>query len=159
MVNAADEAFDVLAETSEQPTGSLRITLPAFGDRSPIHQSLMRFVRLHPMVAMSIHTSDFPVDLVKEGFDLAIRLGVLRDSAMMSKRIGSFSRKLVASPSYLSGRPKITTLEDLQACDFISMAMLPDTITLMNKGEQFSFEPENVRLGSAFVVFWQTCRT
>ena len=146
MVVAADEALDILAETSETPVGALRITLPAFGERSLIHQSLMRFVHAHPMVAMSIHTSDYPVDLVKEGFDLAIRLGVLSDSALKSKRIGSFTRKLVASPSYLAGRAKIRTLEDLQACDFISMAMLPDAITLVNKGEQFSFEPENVRL-------------
>ncbi len=146
MVDAADQAFDILTETSEQPTGALRVTLPAFGERSPLHQSLMRFVRTHPLVAMSIHTSDYPVDLVKEGFDLAIRLGVLSDSAMKSKRIGSFSRKLVASPTYLAARPPIKTLEDLQTCDFISIAMLPDAITLVHRGEQFTFEPENIRL-------------
>ena len=146
MVDAADEAFDVLTETSDAPAGALRITLPAFSERSPIHKSLMRFVRDHPMIAMTIHTSDYPVDLVKEGFDLAIRLGTLRDSALKSKRIGSFERKLVASPAYLAGRSKITTLDDLMSCDFISMAMLPDAITLVNNEEQFSFEPENVRL-------------
>lgn len=146
MVAAAQDALDILTETSDQPAGALRITLPAFGERSTLHRSILRFARDHPMVAVTIHSSDKPVDLVKEGFDLAIRLGVLRDSAMMSKRIGSFGRKLVASPEYLAGRPNITTLADLQACDFISMAMLPDVITLFRKGEQFSFEPENVRL-------------
>ncbi|WP_375280110.1 LysR substrate-binding domain-containing protein [Pseudooctadecabacter sp.] len=146
MVKAADDAFDILTETSDQPTGSLRVTLPAFGDRSPLHQSLMRFVRAHPLVSMSIHTSDFPVDLVKEGFDLAIRLGVLRDSAMMRKRIGSFGRKLVASPAYVAGRPPIRTLEDLQACNFISIAMLPAAFTLVRQDQQFTFEPENLRL-------------
>ncbi len=146
MVNAADEALDLLTETSEQPAGALRLTLPALGERSPLHRSILRFVRAHPMVAVSMHTSEYPVDLVKEGFDLAFRLGVLKDSAMMSKRIGSFGRKLVASPDYLAGRPKVETLEDLQACDFISMAMLPDAITLLRDGEQFSFEPEHVRL-------------
>ena len=146
MVAAADDALDVLTETSEEPAGALRITLPAFGERSPLHRKLMQFVRTHPLVAMSVHTSDYPVDLVKEGFDLAIRLGLLTDSALKSKRISSFNRKLVASPAYLATRPRIETLEDLQACDFISMAMLPDTITLVNKAEQFTFAPENVRL-------------
>jgi len=146
MVDAADQALDILTETSDEPTGALRVTLPAFGERSPLQRTILRFAREYQMVALSIHTSDYPVDLVKEGFDLAIRLGVLRDSAMMSKRIGSFGRKLVASPAYLAQRPKIKTLEDLRACDFISIAMLPDAITLVHKREEFSFEPENVRL-------------
>lgn len=146
MVNAADEALDILMAGSDEPAGALRVTLPAFGERSPLQRSILRFAHKHPMVAISMHASDYPVDLVKEGFDLAIRLGVLRDSTMMSKRIGSFGRKLVATPAYLAGRPKIKTLEDLKACDFISIAMLPDVITLFRKGEEFSFEPENVRL-------------
>lgn len=146
MVDAAEEALDILTETSDQPAGALRITMPAFGDRNPLRRSILRFVREHPMVAVSLHTSDYPVDLVKEGFDLAIRLGVLSDSTMTRKRIGSFSRKLVASPNYLAGRPKIKTLEDLQLCDFISLAMLPDAITLVHNGEQFTITPVNVRL-------------
>lgn len=146
MVNAADEALDILTATGDEPTGALRVTLPAFGERSPLQLSILRFARAHPLVAISMHASDRPVDLVKDGFDLAIRLGVLSDSTMMSKRIGSFGRKLVTSSAYLAGRQKITTLEDLQACDFISIAMLPDTITLLRKGQEFSFEPENVRL-------------
>ncbi len=146
MVAAAKEALDILTETSTQPAGALRITLPAFGERSPLHRAILRFTREHPMVAVSMHTSDHPVDLVKEGFDLAFRLGVLRDSALKSKRIGTFGRKLVASPDYLAGRPKIKTPEDLQNCDFISMAMLPNAIALVHKGEQISFVPEHVRL-------------
>lgn len=146
MVGAADQALDILTENADQPAGALRITLPAFGERSPLQRSILRFVRAHPMVALSLHTSDYPVDLVKEGFDLAIRLGVLSDSAMKSKRIGSFGRKLVASPSYLAGRPAIKTVNDVQSCDFISMAMLPDAITLLRGDETFQFTPENVRL-------------
>lgn len=146
MVTAAGEALDMLTDSADTPVGALRVTLPGLGEHSPWHRSLMRFVRSHPMIAMSIHMSDYPVDLIREGFDLAIRLGVLSDSALKSKRIGSFQRKLVASPAYLAGRPRIKTLEDLQEAAFISMAMLPDAITLVHDGEQISFEPENVRL-------------
>lgn len=146
MVSAADEALDILSATSDTPIGALRVTLPAFGERSPLQRSILRFAREHPMVAVSMHTSDYPVDLVKEGFDLAIRLGVLENSALMSTRIGSFERKLVASADYLAGRAKIKTPEDLRACDFISVTMLSDKITLLRKGQEFSFVPENVRL-------------
>lgn len=146
MVAAAKDALDVLAATNNQLVGALRVTLPAFGDRSPLNRSILQFANEYPMVAVSIHNSDHQVDLVKEGFDLAIRLGVLRDSALKSKRIGTFERKVVASPDYLAIRPPIRTLADLQSCDFIAMAMVSDTITLTCKNEQFSFQPENVRL-------------
>jgi len=146
MVVAAKEAMDVLAETNDQLVGALRVTLPAFGDRNPLTQAILGFANEYPKVAVSIHNSDHPVDLVKEGFDLAIRLGVLRDSALKSKRIGTFGRKIVASPDYLAKRPPVRTLTDLQKCDFIAMAMLSDTITLVCKGEQVSFEPERVRI-------------
>jgi len=146
MVAGAREALDVLAANNDQLVGALRVTLPAFGDRSPLNRAILRFALEHPMVAVSIHNSDTQMDLVKEGFDLAIRLGVLRDSALKSKRIGTFGRKIVASPEYLAKRPPIKTLADLQGCDFIAMAMLPETISLVCKGEQVSFQPENVRL-------------
>lgn len=146
MVAAAKDALDVLAETTDQLVGALRVTLPAFGDRSPLNRAILQFAKEHPMVAASIHSSDRQVDLVKEGFDLAIRLGVLRDSALKSKRIGTFGRKIVASPDYLAKRKPVKTLADLQQCDFVAMAMLPDTITLVRKEEQVSFQPESVRL-------------
>jgi DNA-binding transcriptional LysR family regulator len=146
MVSAAKDALDALAETNDQLVGALRVTLPALGDRNPLNRTILRFAAAHPMVAVSIHNSDAQVDLVKEGFDLAIRLGVLRDSALKSKRIGTFGRKIVASPDYLAKRPPVKTLADLQRCEFISMAMLPDTITLVCNEEQVSFQPENVRL-------------
>ena len=146
MVAAAKDALDVLAATNDQLVGALRVTLPAFGDRSPLNRSILQFANEHPMGAVSIHNSDHQVDLVKEGFDLAIRLGVLRDSALKNKRIGTFGRKIVASPDYLAKRPPIKTLADLQNCDFIAMAMISDTVTLTCKDEQFSFQPENIRL-------------
>ena len=146
MVAAAKDALDVLSATNDQLVGALRVTLPAFGDRNPLNRAILRFACENPMVAVSIHNSDHQVDLVKEGFDLAIRLGVLRDSALKSKRIGTFGRKVVASPDYLAKRPPIKTLTDLRSCDFVAMSMLPDTITLVCEGEQVSFQPENVRL-------------
>ncbi|MEL6684487.1 MAG: LysR substrate-binding domain-containing protein [Pseudomonadota bacterium] len=146
MVAAAKDALDVLAATNDQLVGALRVTLPALGDRNPLNRAILQFAGEHPLVSVTIHNSDHQVDLVKDGFDLAIRLGVLRDSALKSKRIGTFGRKIVASPDYLAKRPPIKTLTDLQKCDFIALAMLPNTITLARKEEQVSFEPENLRL-------------
>ena len=146
MVAAGEEALDVASDVGEQPVGALRVAIPAFGENSDVHRALWSFVEAHPMVAVSLHGSDKRVDLVKDGFDLAIRLGNLSDSSLMSRRIGSFERVVVASPRYLASRPKITSLEDLKSADFVSLSMISDTIVLQKGKEQVGFEPENVRL-------------
>lgn len=146
MVSAGEAALDALAQTSEQPVGALRVAVPAFGERSPIHQMMWEFALRYPMVAVTLHASDKPVDLVKGGFDLAIRLGRLSDSAMMSRKLGEFHRVLVAAPEYLATRSMAVTLDQLKDCDFVSIAMLPDEITMLKGQEQVSFKPERTQI-------------
>lgn len=146
MVAAGEEAIDALADHTDQPVGALRVTLPAFGDDSPLHQALWSFAKAHPLVALTINSSDSPVDLVKDGYDMALRLGVLQDSSLKSRRIGTFSRALVAAPDYLAGRPPIKTLEDLIAQDFIRVAMLPKEFDLVRAGETTTITPERFRV-------------
>lgn len=146
MVAAGEEALDMVSTATDQLVGALRVAIPAFGENSDVHKALWSFAKQNPMVALSLHGSDRRVDLVREGFDLAIRLGSLSDSRLMSRRIGSFERVLVASPDYLASRPKIKSLEDLKSADFVSLSMISDTITLQKGKEQVGFEPESVRL-------------
>jgi len=146
MVEAGSDAFDALADQSEQPVGTLRVTLPAFGVDSDIHNAMWAFARAHPMVTLTLNGSDRRVDLIREGFDLAIRLGRLSDSSLKSRKIGEFKRHLVASPAYLEQRAPIRTLDDLRVCDFISYSMLPDEIILVRGSETVSFVPENRHL-------------
>ncbi|WP_372803031.1 LysR family transcriptional regulator [Paracoccus seriniphilus] len=146
MVAAGEEALDLLGDTSEEPVGSLKITMPAFGERTRLRQRLWEFSQRHPMVAISLHSSDKRDDLVKGGFDLAIRLGTLRDSSLKSRKIGTFRRVVVASPDYLATRAPIRTVEDLQHCEFVSIAMLPDTLTLWRQGQSATISTENTRL-------------
>ncbi|MEM6466689.1 MAG: LysR family transcriptional regulator, partial [Pseudomonadota bacterium] len=65
MVQAGQEAVDALSDFSTQPVGALRVTLPAFGHRSPVHRAIWQFAKTHPMVALTLHSSDRPVDLVR----------------------------------------------------------------------------------------------
>ncbi|WP_457936331.1 LysR family transcriptional regulator [Mesorhizobium sp. 10J20-29] len=146
MVAAGEEALGAVGADGDVPVGALRITIPAWGERMAFRQSLWEFSRRHPMVAISLHSSDAPVDLVKEGFDLAIRLGRLADSSLKSRRIGDFGRVLVASPDYLASRQTVRTIEDLAACDFIAISILPDAMTLECEGRSIVFLPQNVRL-------------
>nr|WP_067290369.1 LysR family transcriptional regulator [Marinobacterium profundum] len=146
MVAAGDEALDALSAISDEPVGALRITMPAWGERTGLRLKLWDFARLHPLVAISLQSSDTQADLVKEGIDLAIRLGTLADSRLKSRRITDFGRVLVASPDYLASRRAVKTFEDLAACDFIAISMLPDAMTFECDGRSVSFQPDNVRL-------------
>lgn len=144
MVEAGDEALDILTTASDQPVGALRIAMPAFGVHTQLYQAIWGFAKQHPMVATQISSSDEQVNLVEKGFDLAVRIGVMPDSSLMAKRICPFHRVLVASPDYISQSQPINTPEDLLDHKFISIAMLPDEITLLRDEQSFAFEPKHV---------------
>ena len=146
MVMAGDEAVDALTVQSDQPVGSLRITMPAFVDRSPLRQAIWDFAKQHPLVSISVGNSDSQADLVKGRYDIAIRLGELSDSSFKCRRLADFDRTLVASPEYIASRPPIKTIDDLKVCDFVGITILSETITMFNGQQQVSFEPENIRV-------------
>ncbi len=146
MVSAGSEALDLLTDEIDQPVGSLRIAMPAFGGANDVQSKVWDFARQYPAINVSTRSGDKQVDLIKGGFDLAIRLGVLSDSSLKSRKIGTFQRMLVASAEYLANRPSVETLDDLKQCDFIRLAMLPDEVDLQNGRETVVFTPENMRL-------------
>ena len=146
MVTAGEEALDAINAGNDEPVGALRIAMPAFGEQSRLHDALWEFAKLHPMVAISLHCSDTPTDLVKDGFDLAIRLGTLRSSSLKSRRIGDFKRWLVAAPEYLASRAPIKTPDDLAETDFIAVTQIPSSMTLEQNGQSIQFDPANMRI-------------
>ena len=147
MVAAAEEALDELVEVSDQPAGALRIAMPAFGENNVLHRAVWAFTAEHKMVRVTIDYNDSPVDLVKDGFDIAVRLGVMKDSALKSRKVGEFHRALVAAPELVKNHKKINTLDDLITCPFIAITMLPNSITLLNTdGQQVEFEPAQKRV-------------
>jgi len=146
MVTAGEEALDAIHAGNDEPVGTLRIAMPAFGEQGRLHEALWNFAKLHPMVAISLHCSDTPTDLVKDGFDLAIRLGTLRNSSLKSRRIADFNRRLVASPDYLAGRAAIKSPDDLAGNDFIAVTQIPSLMTLEREGVSIQFEPTAVRV-------------
>jgi DNA-binding transcriptional LysR family regulator len=96
-----------------EPQGTLRLNVPlTFGFRH-IAPALAEFNRLHPAVSFDLGLADRYVDLIEEGWDLAIRIGRLKDSSLVARRLADCRTVVCASPSYLKehGAPK--TLDDL----------------------------------------------
>lgn len=146
MVAAGEEALETLSDAGGELSGEIRVTMPAFGDDTNLQQCIWDFLRVYSKVNMTIHKSDVAVDLVKEGFDLAIRFGEAAGQSMLSKRIGDFHRTLVAAPAYLETQPPIKTPDDLQRCDFIGFLMLPDGFTLLREKRRVNVEPVHKRI-------------
>lgn len=95
-------------EQSRQLRGPIRMTAPMSFGISHLAPLLPDFMVRHPEVTLNIHFSDAQVDLVAEGFDLALRLSSLADSSLLARRICSVDIHLVGSRSYFAryGRPE-----------------------------------------------------
>jgi len=99
---AAAEA--AVTDRQAEPVGTLRISAPmVFGSRY-LAAALARFGATHPGVAIELTLNDRVVDLVEEGFDLALRIGQLADSTLVARRLAPCRLAVVAAPGYLARR-------------------------------------------------------
>lgn len=100
-----------LARSNRTPRGRLRVSLPLVGMLlTPV---MADFMRAWPEVQLDLDFSDRLVDVVEEGFDAVIRTGQPSDSRLMSRNIGRFRLKIVASPDYLAKSGVPLTPDDL----------------------------------------------
>lgn len=124
-----DEVESLQAEASgsrAMPTGVLRIDLPVFYGKRFVMPLLAQVMKRYPAMHLDIRMTDLQVDLVREGVDLAVRIGPLRDSTLVARRVDQQGLVLCASAAYLSGRGVPRRVEDLAAHDAV-VFRLPST--------------------------------
>lgn len=103
-----------LTNLQSTPQGKIRISAPVtYGERHII-PLINQFLLQYPQVEIEVQLSNQRIDLIEEGFDLAIRLGQLNDSSLIAKRISSRQHFLCASPSYIEQHGKPETINDLK---------------------------------------------
>jgi len=102
-----------IRQTVTDATGTLRMTASASFGRQYLSPLLPEFLDRYPNVRISIDLSDQMQDLVRSGFDMAIRIGALVDSDLVARKIATNRRVLCASPAYLARRGTPTTALDL----------------------------------------------
>lgn len=95
------------------PRGHLRVTVPASFGLMHISPLVPEFLRDHPEVTMELHMADSLVDIVDEGFDCAIRIGALKDSTLVARRLAPNRRIVCASPDYLARMGTPTRIQQL----------------------------------------------
>jgi len=107
------EMEDVVAQGRATPRGLLRVNATLGFGRNTIAPLVSEFCRRYPEVEVQMDVTDRPVDLVENGFDLAIRFGALPDKRLNARRIMSNRRFLCASPAYLEAHGTPLDLGDL----------------------------------------------
>ena len=100
-----------LSQTREAPRGKLRVSLPLIG--MLMMPAVMAFMRAYPEIELDLDFTDRLVDVIDEGFDAVIRTGEAQDSRLMTRKLGTFSHRIVASPDYLAARGTPLNPEDL----------------------------------------------
>src|SRR6185295_15005149 len=117
-----EAAEEVVAEAVTQIAGPIRLSAPLSFGVQYLSPALAEFAAEHPRVELDISYDDRTVDLVAGGFDLAVRIGSLPDSALVARRIAPVRKVPVASPAYLAGRGTPDHPRDLAGHDILLYA-------------------------------------
>lgn len=108
------EADSSISNMATSLQGNLLISVPRDFGLLYISPNLPKFIELHPNLHIEMEFEDKRVDLVAEGYDLALRIGYMQDSSLVARKISSSPMHFVASPSYLESRGTPLTPDDLE---------------------------------------------
>jgi DNA-binding transcriptional LysR family regulator len=143
LIAAVDDADAELGAGGGEPSGVVRINAPQTFGVLYLASLWSQFLKLHPKVGLDIVLSDRVVDLVEEGFDVAVRISSLPPSSLISRQLALTRMVVCASPEYLSRRGVPATPRELSQHDAISYS-------LWNAKDHWQFEgpegPVSVRI-------------
>jgi DNA-binding transcriptional LysR family regulator len=108
-----DLAAATVASFRARPQGRLRVSASVVLGQALLPAMLAEYAAKHPEVELFVDLANRRVDLLEEGYDLAIRAGELQDSTLVSRRLGSATARLFAAPHYLDQHGMPVTVEQL----------------------------------------------
>lgn len=117
LVAEAEEAELEVTRMSSEPRGELRVNVPFSFGLAHVAPILSGFVNAHPAVSLDLTLDDRFVDLIADGYDLAIRIGNLSDSSLIARKLATTQLLVVAAPDYWSRRGVPKTASDLNDHD------------------------------------------
>lgn len=140
LLNEVEQVEQGIAGQIIELRGTIRISAPLSFAVAHLGGLLPLFLKRYRNVTVEVDLGDRPVDLLGEGYDLALRIGILQDSTLIARRIASIQRVYCASPEYLAARGTPLQPEDLQSHDCLPYGH--------GRQVQWRFEQQ----GKAFIV-------
>ena len=137
LIDRVREAERAARAEATEPRGVLRVSAPAPFAAMHLAPILPEFVARHPEIRIDLHVTAEIVDLVTDGFDLAIRLCPNNDPSMIIRRLGGSQVIAVAAPEFFAGNPPPKRPEDLVGLPVIANAAYPDrNVWRLTRGDQ-----------------------
>ncbi len=155
ILGAVDDAHRVAQKTQDEPRGVLKLTCGVEFGMMAVNRWMAGYMQRYPDVQVHADMTARLVDLVHEGFDLAIRQGSLPDSSLAARKLGDLRYGLFASPDYLARRGVPKTPTSLQAHDRLAFVGGVQTHSwrLARKGQEFKIESKaRMRVNNSFTV-------
>jgi DNA-binding transcriptional LysR family regulator len=137
IISDVQEAEQAAGQLTTKPRGTLKITMPVAFGLHRLGPVVADYVQLHSEVKLDISLSDRYVDLIEEGFDLAIRIGTLPESRLVARKLGVARSIVCASPAYLKQHGSPT-----QPADLTNHSCLGYTYT--NSGNEWRLKSEDI---------------
>ncbi|MEX3008481.1 LysR substrate-binding domain-containing protein [Hoeflea sp. TYP-13] len=141
------QAADLAVEDRQnEVTGLLRISLPPNLAETLFAPIIGEFHRQYPKARVAVLVAERIVDLVEDGIDLSFRVGIMRDTSLVARRLLTYRHVLVASPEYLSTQGTPSTLADLSDHRFVTFGFTPAsgprwTLYRGNRTEEIDIKP------------------
>ena len=132
ILDEIDEIEDLAGQQSSRARGTLTVAAPTSFGVLHLNNAIAGYLKQYTEMRISLSLNDRFVDVVSEGFDLAIRIAELEDSSLVARRIAPCKRVLVASPDYLhnNGAPKVPQDLAVHRCLVYSNDLRPGSWTL-----------------------------
>jgi DNA-binding transcriptional LysR family regulator len=125
MLEAEDGARAALRPAAATASGVLKLTAPSVFGQAIVMPLLPALFAQHPQLRIDLDLSDRVLDIVGEGFDLALRVATLGDSELVARRLAGNPRMLCASPQYLARHGVPSTVADLASHACIALHAVP----------------------------------
>ena len=113
VLDGLEDAERAITNLQSKPQGKIRLTAPVTYASLKILPLLNNFLLQHPDVEISANLTNVQLDLVEEGYDIAIRLGKLQDSTLMARKLSERINYVCASPTYLERKGIPDSLSEL----------------------------------------------
>ncbi len=142
ILDEVEQAETAAADRHERIRGRLRVALPSSFGHIHVGPAILEFLRAHPEVEFDLDFNDREVDLMQEGFDLAIRIAPLPDSSLVARKLASIRRVMCASPDYLAQHGTPRSLDDLAAHRCLIYSLVRDLEDWQPEGGERSAKPK-----------------
>jgi len=161
IITVLSDIDEAEAETSQQqtePRGRLRISAPVTFTPHHLVPALAEFLKSHPRIELELELTDRRVELIDEGYDLAIRIGQLQDSSLIARQLAPVHSYVLAAPSYLHRNGEPERPEDLEQhlCLPYTLSHEPAVWRFRHNGQHVSIRirgPVHTNHGGALLTF------